>query len=286
MGSSSRRKMTPEERLARFGFKSLPEIPQDRLVLPVGFMDEDMLYTHARVRSMTGEDRRVCANSKNQKSAAHMETALLKQCVTELSNEDEKSVTKPNVSMLRKMTEADRSFLSMHIRWQSYPGQDMIVESVCDNPECREKITYHVTFEEIEIINVKPEWRGDVACFSFKDEETNCNAVMHYMTGADQELLVQRFGKVPRRKVNMIEVMQASAEVMIEEINGEEVDEEDLLVFPQNLNSLLEEESVKHRAGPDLTPMAHCPGCGHETTLGVNVVDFLLRGRQGKGSNP
>lgn len=284
---SQSQEMTSEERLSRFKFKTLTsDLPQDRIRLPIGLIHDGVLLTHAVVRAMTGKDRKDCADAKYQRSSSHMTTALLRQCLLSLSDESGKTVIDdPNVSLVRKMSEPDRSFLSLEIRRRTYPGQKLLVVSDCDNPSCKVKLEFEVDLEEdIDVIRVEPLWRGERPCFEVHEEQYGFHAIMHYLSGEDTERLSERFGNVPERQINPVELIQATTLAMISEINGvNDVTMKDLEAFPQEYNSILEDAIMEHRAGPDLTPLANCKECGHETTLQVGIVDFLLRGRQKKG---
>lgn len=283
-----RRKLSPEQRLERFKLKGVtPALPaKDFVTLPVGFIHEGAIIKLAKVRPMTGKDRKECSSAKNQKSSAHMTTALLNQCVTAFASEDGKTVIdKVTPLLIRRMCEPDRSFLALQIRELSYPGQRMMVTASCDNPSCRAKVDFFLDLEEdIEVIMVEdPTWVNDRPGFTHFDEEYGMEVRMHYLNGEDQEKLFQKFGSTPENKINPVELLQESVRAMIVDINGEEVDSEDIELFPADLNSVLEDVVTDNVAGPDLTPKAPCSECGHEVTLQVTIVDFLLRGRQKKG---
>ena len=285
-----REKLSSQERLDKFQFKNLRgDAPQDYLTLPIGFVNEEgVLFRHAKVRGMTAGDRKTCANSKNQRSAAHMTTAMLAQSVVAIADEtgnhvlDEKKLGPP---LFRSMTEADRSFLAMEIRRQTYPDKPMPMTATCENPDCKEKIDHDIDLEELEVKFIdKPVWREGAPCFEITDDEYGIQGWMKYLTGADMETISNRFGNIPERKINPVELLQRMVEAMVLEINGQEVAIEDLDVFPQEIHSILEEHVQDHRAGPDLMPWVRCPECDCEMQLRVSIVDFLLRGRQKKGS--
>ena len=269
---------TPEERLSKFGF-TLPTTSEDSVKLLIGVSVDGKVLKTAKVRPMTGKDRKAAASGRSKKSASHMASVLLQRCITDIGGQP------PTLPIVKEMTEADRTHLVLEIRRQTFPGEPMQFIAQCQNEGCGSKIDVSVDLDDLDLFS--PEgitWQNHSACFTATDEKLGMRVTMRYLQGRDMEELSAKYSSMRRKDINPVEMVDESMLRMLVSINDEPVEAEDYEAFPSSVIDAIEAMLSVNRAGPDLEQYTRCPDCGLEVQLELNIMDFFLRGSRKKGS--
>ena len=256
-------------------------LSDDEVRLPVGMSRGGDLITTARVRAVTGGDRKKATGGKAQRSAAHMMTALLEACVIDLGGQ------RPTKHDVRRLTEPDRSLLAAEIRRRTYPGEKIMITAECDPKTggCGSKWDFFLDLDELTINYASDiKWIDGLPCFIVNDEGINLKATMHYLLGEDSESMAGQFKDRDMDTVSPAELMDATVLSMLMDINGKEIRPEQYDRLPPIVHSTFEQSIIDNRAGPDLEILSTCKKCKKAMNPEVNIVDFLLRGRAKKVS--
>lgn len=245
----------------------------DTFELLAGYRDKDgVLHKEFTLREMTGRDEEAIHKSNVRSNGSKVASVLLSRCVTSIGTLTPKSEGKKGwEEVIKQLYVGDQDYMLLMLRGMSL-GEEIEVNHVCPNADCKAKLHSVLTIDELEIIPFagEREIKFDLPKgYRDKKGELHNTGVMRLPTGFDREVLT------PLAKGNLARAETVMLTRLCQFDSGHYIDEDvmsDLSISDRNyLQKLLQE----HYFGVKLEMEVTCDSCG-ETFMGTfNASNFI-----------
>lgn len=242
--------------------------------LLAGYTDKDgVLHKTFTLRDMIGSDEEAVAKQDIKSNGAKVATTLLARCVTSIGTLTKKSVGSPKSweDIIKSMYTGDRDIMLLTLRKRSI-GDEIEVQHVCPNPECKAKLKTILNVDEIEIL---PYDGNKVIPFElprgYKDKkgEVHKTGVLRRPNGYDGEILTP----LARKNLAKAETVLLTRTLSFDD--GTHVDDSVTAGLSIKDRNYLQELLNEHSFGLNMTVDVECDVCGEEFKGNLNQSNFI-----------
>ena len=241
--------------------------------LLAGYKDKDgIVHTDFALREMTGKDEEAIHSKSDRNNGSRVASTLLARCVTRLGSLTPKSVGKEKwENIIKSLYVGDQDYMLMQLRKISM-GDEIKVNHVCPNPECKAKLDTIVSVDELEIIP----FSGNTS-FPFelpkgyKDRkgEIHKEGTITTPTGLDREVLT------PLARTNLAKAETAMLTRLCRFNDGTPIDEDAMRSLSMKDRDYLQRTLKENYFGYNLDLEIVCDSCGEVFTGSLNASNFI-----------
>ena len=163
--------------------------------LLAGYRDSDgVIHKQFTLREMTGKDEEAVHKSNIKSNGSRVASTLLSRCVTSIGSLTPKSEGKQKWDeIIKNLYTGDQDYMLLQLRKLSI-GDEIEVNHVCPNKECRAKLNTVLEIDELEIVPFMGD--RDIAFelprgYKDKKGEIHYAGTMRLPSGMDREILTQ-----------------------------------------------------------------------------------------------
>ena len=239
-----------------------------------GYRDSDgVTHKEFTLREMTGRDEEAIHKSDVKSNGSKVVSTLLTRCVTSIGSLTPKSVGGRDkwADIIKSLFVGDQDYMLLQLRKMSI-GEEIEVNHVCPNPDCKAKLHTVVDIDELEVLP----FTGDrEVAFElprgYKDRKGNVHTIgtMRLPTGLDREILT------PLAKSNVAKAETVMLTRLCKFDDGAYVDDDVMSSLSIRDREYLQKLLQKHLFGVKLETEVVCDSCG-ESFLGTfNASNFI-----------
>ena len=238
-----------------------------------GYEDENgVVHREFELKEMTGRDEEVLRKADAGKNPSKAIRELLERCILRIGTYNKKNCPGTKWGdIIKKLIVFDQDYALMQLRKISL-GNEITVEHICPNTDCKAKIETILDIDELEIV----EFKGDRLIkfemsrgYTDKQGEVHKTGTMRLPTGLDREILT------PIAKQNQAKATTSMLTRLCKFDDGTPVTEEvmsDLTVRDRKyLMDLLNEQQFGYVLKVDV----ECDSCGETFEGSLNSSNFI-----------
>ena len=255
------------------------QIPSFEFEFPIGIINKNKeICKKFKIRPMTGRIRKQVGDTKYHNNQLKITEMLIKETLLEVEGVDIISD-----SMISNMLPGDRDFLLLKLKKISMPKdeENIILSAKCSACKC--DMEMEINIDSFKINKMDDKFNSDIMnikginhrIFSIESEEYG-KLIMRFQTLSDQEIVSPLFRKNP------IEAEHLLLSRLIISYNGKPLtpDDFDDLSLPEI--TWIEDNSISHNFGVDLTKEIECYNCNAKNEMSVDILGFLFQSRRSK----
>lgn len=239
-----------------------------------GYKDSDgVTHKEFTLREMTGRDEEAIHKSDVKSNGSKVVSTLLTRCVTSIGTLTPKSVGGRDKweNIIKSLFVGDQDYMLLQLRKLSI-GEEIEVNHVCPNKECKAKLHTILDVDELEVIPFAGE--REVAFElprGYKDRKGNVHTtgVMRLPTGLDREILT------PLAKSNMAKAETVMLTRLCKFDDGVHVDDDVMSSLSIRDREHLQKLLQKQLFGVKLETEVVCDVCGEAFTGSFNASNFI-----------
>ncbi|AEZ50537.1 hypothetical protein F400_gp090 [Bacillus phage BCD7] len=230
----------------------------DEFELPVGTTINGVFHKTAKLTEMDGYVEEAIAEKNVRQNYAKVVTEALHGVVERIGSVEKKNIDR---GVIKSLTAPDRDFL-MLMNYKVTMGDNIEWTGVC--PKCEAKMDMNVDVDSIPITYLahdeKKEWTFELPRGVKNDEGTYCKEMtISLPNGYAQEKVF------PQYFINESTAMSVMLSFITEGIKGYGHCSPDTFKgMSKRDRKFIAQQMAKQEIGPDLSPQAICPSCGHE----------------------
>lgn len=239
-----------------------------------GYKDPDgVTHKEFTLREMTGKDEEAIHKADVKGNASKIVTILLTRCVTSIGTLTPKSVggRQKWEEIIKSLYVGDQDYMFVQLRKLSI-GEDIEVNHVCPNRECKAKLHTVLSVDELEIIPFH-----DVRQIEFslprghKDRKgvVHKDGTMRLPTGLDREVLT------PLAKSNLAKAETVMLTRLCKFNDGAYVDDDVMSSLSIRDREYLQKLLREHLFGLKLETEVTCDCCGETFVGSLNASNFI-----------
>lgn len=256
----------------------------DEEVTEVNFSDEsfEMLagikdgdgVTHKdfTMREMTGRDEEAVHKADVKNNGSKVASVLLSRCITSIGNLTPKSLGKKKwEDLIKSLYTGDQDYMLIQLRKLSI-GEDIEVNHVCPNKECKAKLKTTLSVDELEIVDFQGDREIEFTLpRGYKDRKgvVHNSGVMRLPTGFDREILT------PLAKNNLAKAETVMLTRLCKFDSGTHVDDDVMSSLVVRDREYLQKLLQEHYFGVKLEMEVTCDSCGESFTGTFNASNFI-----------
>lgn len=242
--------------------------------LLAGYKDPNgVTHKEFTLREMTGRDEEAIHKSDVKNNGSKVVSTLLTRCVTRIGNLTPKSVGGRDKweKIIKSLYVGDQDYMLIQLRKLSV-GEDIEVNHVCPNGDCKTKLNTIVSVDELEVVPFHgvreipfelPRGHKD------KKGVRHTTGTMRLATGLDREILT------PLAKTNLAKAETVMLTRLCKFDDGAYVDDDVMSSLSIRDREYLQKLLQEHYFGVKLEIEVTCDSCG-ETFMGTfNASNFI-----------
>lgn len=238
-----------------------------------GYKDNDgVIHKEFTLREITGKDEEAIHKADIKNNGSKIVTVLLTRCVTRIGTLTPKSVGRQKwEDIIKSLYTGDQDYMLIQLRKISI-GEEVEVNHVCPNKECKAKLNTVLDLDELEVIP----FSGDrVIEFElprgYKDRKGNVHTsgTMALPTGLDREILT------PLAKTNLAKAETVMLTRLCKFDDGAYVDDDVMSSLSIRDREYLQNLLRKHFFGVKLETEVICDSCGESFIGSFNASNFI-----------
>lgn len=239
-----------------------------------GYKDPDgVIHKEFTLREMTGKDEEAIHKSDIKNNGSRIVSVLLSRCVTSIGTLTPKSVggRAKWEDIIKSLFVGDQDYMLIQLRKLSI-GEELEVDHVCPNKDCRAKLHTVVEVDELEIIPFSGE---RVIPFElprgYKDRKGVLHTIgtMRLPTGLDREVLT------PLAKTNLAKAETVMLTRLCRFDDGAYVDDDVMSSLSIRDREYLQKLLQEHYFGVKLETEVVCDSCGESFMGSFNASNFI-----------
>lgn len=253
---------------------SINEEQDEVFTMLAGYRDEaGVVHKDFTLREMTGKDEEAIHKSDVKNNGSKVASVLLSRCVTSIGSLTPKSVggAKKWETIIKSLFTGDQDYMLLQLRKISI-GDEIEVNHVCPNRECKTKLKTTVNVDELEVIpfsgmrEVPFELpRG----YTDKKGVKHTSGTMRLPTGFDREILT------PLAKTNLARAETVMLTRLCKFSDGLPVDEDVMGNLSIKDREYLQKLLQDNYFGVKLDIEVTCDSCGESFTGTFNASNFM-----------
>ena len=239
-----------------------------------GYKDENgVIHKDFTLREMTGKDEEAIHKTDVKNNGSKIVTTLLTRCVTSIGTLTPKTVggRQKWEDIIKSLYTGDQDYMLIQLRKISV-GEEVELNHVCPNKECKAKLHTILTLDELEVIPFDGERDIEFELpRGYKDRKgvKHSTGVMRLPTGLDREILT------PLAKTNLAKAETVMLTRLCKFDDGAYVDDDVMSGLSIRDREYLQNLLREHFFGVKLETEVTCDSCG-ETFLGsFNATNFI-----------
>lgn len=242
--------------------------------MPAGYKDKDgVIHTEFTVRDITGKDEEAISRPDIKSNGSKLISTLLARCVTRIGSLTPRSVGGSDrwAEVIRNLYVGDQDYMLLQLRKVSI-GEDIEVEHVCPNKECRAKLRTVLSVDELEIVPFDGEREIPfVLPRGYKDRKSivHREGTMRLPKGIDREILT------PLAKTNMAKAETTMLTRLCKFNDGFHVDDDVMASLTIRDREYLQKLLKEHLFGVKLETEVVCTQCGETFRGSLNAANFI-----------
>ena len=242
--------------------------------LLAGYQDEDgVIHKEFVLREMTGKDEEAIHKSDVKNNTSKVVSTLLSRCTLRIGSLTPKSVggMRNWESLIKKLYVGDQDYMLLQLRKMSV-GDEIEVNHVCPNKDCKAKLKTVLSIDELEIIpfpGVREVPFELPRGYRDKKSVKHTSGVLKLPTGFDREVLT------PLAKTNLARAETVMLTRLARFSDGLPVDEDVMGNLSVRDREYLQKLLQNNYFGVKLDMEVTCDTCG-ETFIGsFNAANFM-----------
>lgn len=238
-----------------------------------GYKDSDgVTHKEFTLREMTGKDEEAIHKSDVKGNGSKVVSTLLSRCVTRIGTLTPKSVGRQKwEEIIKSLFVGDQDYMLIQLRKLSI-GEEIEVNHVCPNKECKAKLHTTIDVDELEIVPFSGE---RVVPFELPRGYKDKKGVVHKVgtlrlpTGLDREVLT------PLAKTNMAKAETTMLTRLCKFDDGAYVDDDVMGNLSIRDREYLQKLLREHYFGVKLETEVVCDSCGESFIGTLSATNFL-----------
>ena len=238
-----------------------------------GYKDGDgVTHKEFTLREMTGKDEEAIHKSDVKGNGSKVVSTLLSRCVTRIGTLTPKSVGRQKwEEIIKSLFVGDQDYMLIQLRKLSI-GEEIEVNHVCPNKECKAKLHTTIDVDELEIVPFSGE---RVVPFELPRGYKDKKGVVHKVgtlrlpTGLDREVLT------PLAKTNMAKAETTMLTRLCKFDDGAYVDDDVMGNLSIRDREYLQKLLREHYFGVKLETEVVCDSCGESFIGTLSATNFL-----------
>lgn len=253
---------------------ALPEEEYTVFELLAGYKDADgVIHREFTLREMTGKDEEAIHKSDVKNNGSKVVSTLLARCVTSIGTLTPKSVggRAKWEEIIKSLFVGDQDYMLIQLRKLSV-GEDIEVNHVCPNKECKAKLHTVVGIDELEVVPFSGEREIPFELpRGYKDKKgvLHTTGMMRLPTGFDREVLT------PLAKTNLAKAETTMLTRLCRFDDGAYVDDDVMGSLSIRDREYLQKLLQEHYFGVKLETEVVCDSCGEVFTGSFNASNFI-----------
>lgn len=239
-----------------------------------GYKDENgVTHKEFTIREINGKDEEAIHKTDVKSNGSKVVSTLLTRCVTRIGTLTPKSVGgRANwENIIKSLLTGDQDYMLIQLRKLSI-GEEIEVNHVCPNPECKTKLHTILDVDELEVIPFSGE--REIAFElprGYKDKKgvLHKTGTMRLPRGLDREVLT------PLAKTNLAKAETVMLTRLCKFDDGAYVDEDVMGSLSIRDREYLQKLLQKHFFGVKLETEVICDSCGEAFTGSFNASNFI-----------
>lgn len=238
-----------------------------------GYKDSDsVIHTEFTLREMTGKDEEAIHKSDIKGNASKVVSVLLSRCMTSIGTITPKSVGRQKwEEIVKGLYTGDQDYILMQLRKLSI-GDDIELNHVCPNRECKAKLKTYLEVDELEVIPFSGERSIEFELpRGYKDKKNvlHKTGTMRLPTGVDREVLT------PLAKTNLAKAETTMLTRLCRFDDGAYVDDDVMSSLTIRDREYLQNLLQEHYFGVKLEMEVTCDVCGESFMGTLNASNFI-----------
>lgn len=239
-----------------------------------GYKDSDgVTHKEFTLREITGKDEEAIHKSDVKNNGAKVISTLLTRCVTSIGTLTPKSVGgRANwEQIIKSLYVGDQDYIMIQLRKLSI-GEEIEVNHVCPNKECKAKLHTTLNVDELEVIPFSGERVLEFELpRGYKDKKgvVHKTGTMRLPTGLDREVLT------PLAKTNLAKAETVMLTRLCKFDDGAYVDDDVMSSLSIRDREYLQKLLQEHYFGVRLETEVVCDSCGESFVGTFNASNFI-----------
>lgn len=253
---------------------SLAEDESEVFELLAGYKDSDgVVHKEFTLREITGKDEEAIHKSDVKNNGSKVVSTLLTRCVTRIGSLTPKSVGGRSnwEDIIKSLLVGDQDYMLIQLRKLSI-GNEVEVDHVCPNRECKAKLHTVVDVDELEVIPFSGEREVEFELpKGYKDKKgvLHRTGTMRLPTGLDREILT------PLAKTNLAKAETTMLTRLCKFDDGAYVDDDVMSSLSIRDREYLQKLLQEHFFGVQLEVEVFCDSCGESFMGTFNASNFI-----------
>ena len=242
--------------------------------LLAGYKDSDgVIHKEFTLREMTGKDEEAIHKSDVKVNGSKVVSTLLTRCVTSIGTLTPKSVGGRDKweKIIKSLFVGDQDYMLIQLRKLSI-GDEIEVDHVCPNKDCKAKLHTTVSVDELEIVPFSGERTIEFELpRGYKDKKgvRHTSGTMRLPTGLDREILT------PLAKTNLAKAETTMLTRLCKFNDGAYVDDDVMSSLSIKDREYLQKLLREHHFGVKLETEVVCDSCGESFIGSFNASNFI-----------
>lgn len=239
-----------------------------------GYKDDDgVIHKDFTLREITGRDEEAINNPSVKANGSKVISTLLSRCVTRIGTLTPKSVGGRDKweKIIKSLYTGDQDYMMIQLRKMSI-GNEVEVDHVCPNRECKAKLHTVLSIDELEVIPFNGE-RVISFCLpkGYKDKKSviHKEGTMRLPTGLDREILT------PLAKTNLAKATTTMLTRLCKFNDGIYIDDDVMGGLTVRDREYLQKLLQEHIFGVNLQTDVTCDRCGETFKGSLNASNFI-----------
>ncbi|HEV2098273.1 MAG TPA: hypothetical protein VGR45_05035 [Stellaceae bacterium] len=228
--------------------------------LPAGIPSRQGWRRDAALRPLSGRDEMFLAEEGAALAPAARASALLTRCLDRLG-----PCTAVTLDNVRALTVGDRDALLLHLRRLTF-GDRMILELVCPNPDCSERMDLDLRVSELLVPPYAEPAETHETTLGSPDAQYRVR--FRLPTAGDQELAAAHIADEAAAGMS---ILRRCVLAVSEVASGAEIGE-----LPANITADLSARMAALDPQAELILNLICPDCGGSLRSELDIADFLF----------
>lgn len=239
-----------------------------------GYKDKDgVTHTQFTLREITGKDEEAIHKADVKNNGSKVVSVLLSRCVTSIGTLTPKSVGGKQKweEIIKSLYTGDQDYMLIQLRKISI-GEEVTVNHVCPNKECKAKLNTVLGLDELEIMPFDGEREIDFELpRGYKDRKgvLHTTGTMRLPTGLDREVLT------PLAKTNLAKAETVMLTRLCKFDDGAYVDDDVMSSLSIRDREYLQKLLQEHFFGVKLQIEVTCDCCGESFIGSFNASNFI-----------
>lgn len=239
-----------------------------------GYRDADgVIHKEFTLREMTGRDEEAIHRTDVKNNSSKVVSVLLSRCVTRIGTLTMKSVGGRDKweKIIKSLYVGDQDYMLVQLRRLSI-GEEIEVNHVCPNPECKTKLHTILNLDELEVVpfhGVREIPFELPRGYKDKKSVVHKTGTMRLATGLDREILT------PLAKTNLAKAETVMLTRLCTFDDGAHIDEDVMGNLSIRDREYLQKLLQEHYFGVKTETEVTCDSCG-ETFIGsLSASNFI-----------